>query len=94
VRPSSQRAVHAAADAIEPRMARAVARSLAKVREGISINDLAMALASKDARRALALVSATAVRDALAPAGTIARDAVIKGGKLGAEQVRKALEGR
>jgi hypothetical protein len=60
----------------------------------VSINDLAMALAAKDVRRALALLPVATVKDALAPAATIVRDATVKGGKLGAEQVREALEGR
>lgn len=107
VRKSNQRAVLDAADEIEPRLAGAVRRSVEKMREGVSTNELAMALAAKDVKRALALVVGPPrprhpmgaallpdrIADALSPAATIARDAVMKGGRLGAEQVRKALEG-
>ena len=82
-------AVHGEASRIEPDLARAVQKALARVRDGLSINELAMALAAKDARRALALVPKVTVADALSPAGTIVRDTVLRGGRLGADVVNK-----
>jgi len=82
--------VHRAARGFEARLARAVRRSLDKIRDGVSINDLAAALAAKDVRRALALLPRSFVEDALKPAGSIAADAVDRGRRIGAKQVRKA----
>lgn len=84
--------VHAAADKIEPRMRKAFVRAAEKMRAGVSINDLALAIAAKDTKRALALLGG--VEEALAPAATIVRDAFTRGGKLGADAVNTALGGR
>jgi len=88
--PSEYRALHEAADKAESRLARAVLKALERIRGQVSINDLAMALANKDAKRALALLPLATIRDALSLAAPIVRDAVLKGGRLGADQVNKA----
>lgn len=80
-------AQHAAADSIQPRLARAVQRAVAKLREGISINDLAMALHAKNVKAATALLTDSSMRDALGPARTIVRDAFFRGGRVGADRV-------
>jgi len=82
--------VHRAARGFEARLARAVERSLARIRDGISINDLAAALAAKDVRRALALLPRSFVEDALMPASKIKGDAVERGRRVGVKQVREA----
>ena len=82
--------MHAAADRLEPRLARAFARAVERIRAGVSINDLAMAIAAKDAKRAQAIVSRAAIKDALGPAGAIVSDAVLKGGRVGAGAVNRA----
>lgn len=87
---SDVRAIHAAADRLEPGLARAVERAMEKLRDSVSINALALALSARDVRRAMALLPEAAVKEALSPAGTIIREAVIRGGRLGAEQVNKA----
>lgn len=86
------RAVHHAATRFEPRLARAVAKGLDKIRERVSISDLAVALANKDLRGALAMLRG--MDEAFEPAATLKREAFFRGGKLGAELVnngRKAL---
>ena len=88
--PSEYRAIHEAADKAEPRLVRAVLKTLERIRSEVSINALAMALAARDGKRALALLPLVTVKDALSAAGPIVRDAVLKGGRLGAEQVNKA----
>lgn len=89
--PADYRALHAAADVVEGRLARAFARSVEKLQAGVSINDLANAIARGDVKGALALLPVAAVKDSLSPAGTIVRDAVIRGGKVGAEMVNEAV---
>jgi hypothetical protein len=88
--PADYRAVHAEADRFEPRLARALRRSIEKLRERVSINALAMALHARDARTAVALLKQAIVADVLSPAGTIIRDAVLRGGKVGAERLNEA----
>lgn len=90
--PADYRALLAEARRFEPRLNRAFRRAALRLRERVSINALAMALAAKDARRALALLAIAEVKDALSPAGTIARDAVLRGGRVGAEQLSSAIQ--
>jgi hypothetical protein len=80
----AQRALHAAADTIEPRMTRAFERAMVRARDRVSINDLALTLQAQDARGALALIDRAGLADALSPAGTIVRDTVLRGGRIGA----------
>jgi hypothetical protein len=83
------RAVHAAARKIEPRLARALERGLARLRGRASLAALARALAKEDVRGALALLlSPEAVRDALTPAGEIKRDAFARGRKMAAAEFK------
>jgi len=83
--------VLAEAKRFEPRLSRAFRRAIDKLRGQVSINDLAMAIAAKDVRRAAALLPLAQARDALAPCGTIARDATLRGGRVGAAAVNRAL---
>jgi hypothetical protein len=71
-------------------MARALRRALAKIRDSVSINDLALALAAKDQRRALALLPRAAVEDALMAAGNVKAEAMRRGRQVGREQAKKA----
>ena len=87
--PREYKAVHDAADKIEPRLARAVERALAKLRELIPINDLAMRLSARDVRGAMRLLPKEKVEDALKPSATIVKDATMRGVRLGAEKVRE-----
>ena len=86
-RPIEYRLIEAAADPIERRLARAVERAAQRVREHLVINDIAMALASRDARRAAALLTRRFAEESLGPAATIVRNATIKGGRVGADIV-------
>ena len=101
---SHQREVHQAADKFEPRLARAIAKGLSKVRERVSIYDLAMILERarqgymrsgridpKDIDAALALIPMSVLKDALSPADTIRRDVVAKGRRLGKAHVREVV---
>jgi hypothetical protein len=82
--------VHAAADALEVRLARALSRSMAKMRDRISITSLAHALARGDINGALSMLDEASVKDALSPAATIAREAFVRGGRVGAAKVNEA----
>lgn len=84
------RAVHAEAARLEPRVAGSVRRALEKLRDAVSINSLALALAAKDVKRAMALFPAAQAKEALSPAGRIVRDAVLRGGRLGAALLSQA----
>jgi hypothetical protein len=75
--------LHAAADSIEPRMARAFERAAQRLRARVSINDLALAIQSGDVRAAMLLLPASVIVDALTPVGGIVRDAVLRGGRIG-----------
>lgn len=86
--------VHAEADKFEPRLARALDRAAERMRETMSINALAIAIAGKDVRAAMAQLPAAAVEDALRPVATITRDAVLRGGRVAADHVRTATEAR
>jgi hypothetical protein len=91
--------IESAASRIEPEMARRLANGMRKVRERVSINDLAMVLAeamtTRDVKRAqaraLALLAGADLPGALAPAGTVARDAVLKGGRIEAGILSRSL---
>ncbi len=82
--PQEYRKIHAEADRIELKLARSVERAMTKVRNTVSINELGLALAMGDVKRAVRLVPLERVKEALSPAGTTIRDAVIEGGKVGA----------
>ena len=81
------RAIHSAADKIEPRMARAYVRSTERLREPISIDELAIALSLKNVNAAIKLIPDERVEDVLSPMGTIVQDTTLKGGRIGAEVV-------
>ncbi len=81
-------ALHKVADPIEARLARAFERAAEKLKASISINELAMKLAIRDAKGAMRLLTKDMIKEALGPSATIVRDATIRGGKLGAEAVR------
>jgi hypothetical protein len=85
--PAEYRDVHEAADAREPRAARAFVRSVEKARSTVSINDLAAALAAKDRKAAERLLAEASGKDPLTPLAGILEDAFMKGGKLGAVRV-------
>jgi len=89
--PADYRLVHATADKIEARMARAFVRAADRMRENVSVFELGNALADGDVKRAVRAVSPGGqIEDALGPVATITRDAVIRGGRIGAQMVREA----
>jgi len=87
--PHEYKALHDAADRIEPRLARALERALVKLPESISINELAMKLSAGDVKGAMRLLSKERVKDSLSHSGTIVKDAVMRGGRLGAGEVNR-----
>ena len=90
--PIEYRAIHKAADFIEPRMAARFERAAAKMRATVSINDLAMRIEAKDIRGAMRLLPKNVVDESLSPVATTVRDAVFKGGRIGAENLERALK--
>lgn len=84
--PESYQAVHNVADAIEIRMARAYVKSVERLQESISINELALALSLRNVKAAVKMVSRE-VENVLLPAGTIVKEATIRGGYIGADVV-------
>ncbi len=72
---------------IEGRMARAFVRSVDRMREPVSITELALALAAGSVEAAMRQFPKSLFEDSLRPVGTIARDAVLKGGQVGAKIV-------
>ncbi len=81
-------ALNKVADPIEPYLAKAFERAVKKLKRSVSINELAMKLALRDAKGAMRLLTKDMIKEALGPSATIVRDATIRGGKLGAEAVR------
>lgn len=81
-----------AAEWYEPRMAARAERAAQRVRESVTINDIALALATGDVRRVMELFPRDSVREAFEPLGTLSRDAFARGGRLGAKRVREAAE--
>jgi len=86
--PESYQEVHNVADAIEIRMARAYVKSVERLQESISIDELALALSLRKAKFAIKMVSKE-VENVLLPIGTITRDATLRGGHIGAKEVNK-----
>jgi predicted nucleotidyltransferase len=103
MRRKAQAALHAEADKIEPRMARAFVKAAEKLRELVPINALAQAIhqgqvrvaqaapMTKDIDRALALIPWDRAKEAFAPVGAIAKDCVMRGRKAGTVTVKRAL---
>lgn len=90
--PREYRATHRAADKLEPPLARAFQQSVQTIQKSVSINALAMAIASGDVKAAMRLLPVKTVRESLEPVAEIVRDAVMKGGELGADAVREAVK--
>jgi hypothetical protein len=89
-RESKYRDLHAAADRLEPRLALAFLRAVAAARRSVSINRLAMLLATRDVATAKRILSRAELERAMEPVGTVARDAVLRGGPLGADLLNVA----
>lgn len=85
--PKAYNDIHRAADRIEPRMARAFVRASDRLRDTVTIDELALAIASGSVLRAMRLFPAGVVREKMAPLGTIAKDAMVRGGRIGAAAV-------
>ncbi len=92
-RPQEYKALHDAADQIEPQVARAFERAVLKMRESISINELAMRLAARDFKGAARVLTDEQISDTLNPCATIVRNAMYRGGRLGANEVNKKTGG-
>ena len=82
--------IHDVADKIEPRMARAYVLSTERLRESISINELALALSMGNVKAAIKIASRE-VESVMLPMGTIVKDTVLRGGKIGANAVNEHL---
>lgn len=88
-RPAEFRKVHAQADRIEPRMARAILRFAGRLSERVKVGAFASAIAAKDTRATAQLIAELDVEDALQPSVAILEDAFNKGGKIGADEVNE-----
>lgn len=73
-------------DRFEGRLARAIVRATERMRERVSINELAAAIGAKDVRRALALIPEENLADALQPVAAIVRATEARGERMGAER--------
>ncbi len=89
-RPAEFRAIHAQADRIEPRLARAIRKAQLRMSERVPIQLLADAIAARDPRTAARLIDEIDIEDALAPTEQILRDAFVKGGKTIARELNDA----
>ena len=90
--PKEYRQIHKAADAIEPKLARAFAASVQTIQRSISIGALERAIANRDVKAARRLLSIATVRDSMAEAAEIVKEATMKGGELGVESAKEAVE--
>jgi hypothetical protein len=104
VRPKSYYAhVHAAADKIEPRLAKAIAKAIAKIRDGMNVNAVASQLhqaairkmhgepTAKEAKAAAAaVVSPAALEAAFAPVVDILRDTILRGHRVGVQTAKQS----
>jgi len=84
--------IHAIADRIELRAARAYELSVKRLEEKISEDALILALELGDVNRAMKLFSLEVLQDVLEPLGNIISDAVIRGGKEGEADLKENLE--
>jgi hypothetical protein len=91
--------VHRAADKFEPLLERRFLIAAKRMKELITINDFAQAIAqaqtmganeSKIVDMLMRLFSRSDLKEILGPTGTITKEAFMKGGRLGAKQVRDA----
>ncbi len=90
--PRDYRATRAAANKIEPVIARAFVESVQVLKRSISINELAMAIASGKVRAAYKLLPVEMVRALMAPVAEIIEETVMVGGELGAVAVNEAVK--
>ncbi len=88
-REPAYRELHAAADRIEPRLERAFVRAMERLRDQVSINELALALSAGDAKGALRRVPVGEVREALEGVGDSVQEAFMRGGRLGAKRINE-----
>lgn len=80
------RAVHRAADRIEPRMAKAIVLAAQRLRARLPLGKLEEALDRKDLRSAGNIVSRIDFADAYLPSAEILKEAIVKGGKVAAAE--------
>ena len=83
------RRAHRAADALEPLTEVRLIRAHDRIRKQVSINELALRLASKDVASALRLLPRTLIERETAPVETPLRRAFTKGVDIGALQIRE-----
>jgi hypothetical protein len=89
---AASRRTHKAANAIERRLAKAIALAMERIRERVSIYALMPALERRKADDVAALIPDSLIDDALRPVATIMRDAMLKGRALGKVSVREAIK--
>jgi hypothetical protein len=78
---------------VERQLGSDLRRGFARLRSIVTINDLAMALASKNVNRALVLVTKDAIASALEPARSSVERAVRAGMKSAARKLVDRLDG-
>jgi hypothetical protein len=82
------RAIHHAADKIEPRLAKAIVLSMERLKRQIPFRQIEDALEQKDLRQVKRLLSEVDYIDVCLPSAEIILDTVIKGGKVSDEEIR------
>lgn len=80
--------IHAVADKMEVRVARALDGAFTRMRSRVPIAQIEAALERGDARMAGELIDRTNFADALEPTAEILKDTFVRGGKVGAEEVQ------
>jgi hypothetical protein len=86
------RAIHDAADKVEPRLARALVRHADRLRRRVPVRELVRAIELGDARRADAVLSDELFEDALEPSAAILADAFVRAAELTAEELNEELD--
>jgi len=81
--------IYAIADPIEIRVARAYERSVQKLIEGISINELGTLLATGNIDKAMRLFTDEKIENSLKPLSFIIEDTLLRGGRIGAKILRQ-----
>ena len=89
--PHEYKAVHDAADKIEPRMAAAVVKMADRIADKIDINELAAAISSGSIRKAMKLVNTWGIIEAHEPMAKIVEDTILRGGRIGADVMNREL---
>jgi len=85
--PKETRRLDTASEKIEQRLVRSFLKAVDKMREDVSISEIAQLISTRDIRHADRALPSVTVEDRLQPSSRIVSDAVEVGGKLGAEEI-------